>query len=61
VLAPPGPRLAEEKTRVVRIEEGFDFLSFTIGRMRNRGTSKRYLYTIRPRRPSRPSRPGYRK
>ena len=46
VLAPLGLRLAEEKTRVVHIDEGFDFLSFTIRRMLKRGTAKRYVYTI---------------
>ena len=46
VLAPTGLRLAEEKTRVVHIDEGFDFLSFTIRRMRKRGTSKQYVYTF---------------
>jgi len=46
VLAPVGLRLAEEKTRVVHIDEGFDFLSFTIRRMRKRGTSKQYVYTF---------------
>jgi len=46
VLAPLGLRLAEEKTRVVCIDEGFDFLSFTIRRMRKRGTAKHYVYTI---------------
>ena len=46
VLAPMGLRLAEEKTRVVHIDEGFDFLSFTIRRMRKRGTSKQYVYTF---------------
>lgn len=46
VLAPMGLRLAEEKTRVVHIDEGFDFLSITIRRMRKRGTSKQYVYTI---------------
>ena len=46
VLAPLGLRLAEEKTRVIHIEEGFDFLSFTIRKMRKRGTSKHYVYTI---------------
>jgi len=45
VLAPLGLWLAEEKTRVVHIDEGFDFLSFTIRRMRKRGTSKRHVYT----------------
>jgi RNA-directed DNA polymerase len=46
VLAPLGLRLAEEKTRVARIDEGFDFLGFTIRKMRKRGTSKHYVYTI---------------
>jgi RNA-directed DNA polymerase len=46
VLAPQGLRLAEEKTRVVHIDEGFDFLSFTIRRMRKRGTAKHYVYTV---------------
>jgi RNA-directed DNA polymerase len=44
-LAPLGLRLAPEKTRVVHIDEGFDFLGFTIRRMRKRGTQKRYVYT----------------
>jgi RNA-directed DNA polymerase len=46
VLAPLGLRLAEEKTRVVHIDEGSDFLGFTIRRMCKRGTSKRYVYTV---------------
>jgi RNA-directed DNA polymerase len=46
VLAPLGLRLAGEKTRVVHIDEGFDFLSITIRRMRKRGTAKRYVYTV---------------
>jgi RNA-directed DNA polymerase len=46
VLAPLGLRLAEEKTRTVHISEGFDFLGFTIRRMRKRGTSKQYVYTV---------------
>ena len=45
VLAPLGLRLADEKTRVAHIDEGFDFLGFTIRRMRKRGTSKHYVYT----------------
>jgi RNA-directed DNA polymerase len=45
VLAPLGLRLAEEKTRVTHIDEGFDFLGFHIRRMRKRGTNKRYVYT----------------
>jgi RNA-directed DNA polymerase len=49
VLAPLGLKLAAEKTRVVHIDEGFDFLSTHIRKMRKRGTSERYVYT----RPSR--------
>ena len=40
VLAPLGLRLAPEKTRVVHIDEGFDFLGFHIRRMRKRGTQQ---------------------
>lgn len=46
VLAPLGLRLAPEKTRVVHIDEGFDFLGHHIRRQRKRGTSKYYVYTI---------------
>lgn len=46
VLALLGLGLADEKTRVVHIDEGFDFLSFTIRRMRKRGTAKHYVYTV---------------
>jgi RNA-directed DNA polymerase len=45
VLAPLGLRLAPEKTRVVHIDEGFDFLGFHIRRRRKRGTNKHYVYT----------------
>ena len=45
VLAPLGLRLAPEKTRVVHIDEGFDFLGYDIRRMRKRGTNKYYVYT----------------
>jgi RNA-directed DNA polymerase len=45
VLAPLGLRLSPEKTRVVHIDEGFDFLGMTIRRMRKRGTQKCYVYT----------------
>ena len=37
VLAPLGLRLAPDKTRVVHIDEGFDFLSIHIRRLRKRG------------------------
>ena len=40
VLAPLGLRLAPEKTRVVHIDEGFDFLGLHIRRQRKRGTQK---------------------
>lgn len=45
VLAPLGLRLAPDKTRVVHLDEGFDFLGFTIRRRRKRGTTKHYVYT----------------
>ncbi len=45
VLAPMGLRLSAEKTRVVHIDEGFDFLGFNIRRMRKRGSHKHYVYT----------------
>ena len=45
VLAPLGLRLSPEKTRVVHVDEGFDFLSYHIRRQRKRGTQKHYVYT----------------
>ena len=45
VLAPMGLRLSEEKTRVVHLDEGFDFLGFHIRRRRKRGTSQLQIYT----------------
>jgi RNA-directed DNA polymerase len=45
VLAPLGLRLAPEKTRVVHVNEGFEFLGFHIRRQRKRGTQKYYVYT----------------
>ena len=45
VLAPMGLRLSPEKTRVVHIDDGFDFLGFNIRRMRKRGSHKSYVYT----------------
>ncbi|MFZ1411494.1 MAG: group II intron reverse transcriptase/maturase [Micropruina sp.] len=46
VLTPMGLRLAPDKTRVVHIDEGFDFLGFHIRRMRKRGSHKRFIYTL---------------
>ncbi len=43
VLAPMGLRLSEAKTRVVHIDEGFDFLGFRI--RRKEGTNRRFVYT----------------
>jgi len=45
VLAPMGLRLSEEKTTIVHIDEGFDFLGFRIQRKRQRGSDKRFVYT----------------
>lgn len=47
VLAPLGLALAPDKTRVVHIDDGFDFLGFTIRRMRKRGTKDlHFVYTV---------------
>jgi RNA-directed DNA polymerase len=45
VLAPMGLRLSEAKTRVVHLDEGFDFLGFRIQRRRKRGTNQHHVYT----------------
>jgi RNA-directed DNA polymerase len=45
VLAPLGLRLSESKTRVVHLDEGFDFLGFRIQRRTKRGTGKKTVYT----------------
>jgi RNA-directed DNA polymerase len=45
VLAPLGLRLAEQKTSVVHLDDGFDFLGWHIQRRRKRGTAQHYLYT----------------
>jgi RNA-directed DNA polymerase len=45
VLAGVGLRLAPEKTQVVHIDEGFDFLGFRIRRHRQRGSDRRHVYT----------------
>jgi RNA-directed DNA polymerase len=44
-LTPIGLRLSEAKTKVVHIDEGFDFLGFRIQRRRRRGTHLRAVYT----------------
>jgi len=45
VLSPMGLRLSEEKTLVVGIDEGFDFLGFRIQRQTKRGSNRAYVYT----------------
>jgi len=45
VLAPMGLRLSEEKTKIVHIDEGFDFLGWRIQRHQKRGGKQRYVYT----------------
>ena len=45
VLVPMGLRLSPDKTRVVHIDDGFDFLGFHIRRMRKRGSNKWFVYT----------------
>jgi RNA-directed DNA polymerase len=45
VLAVMGLRLSPAKTRVVHIDEGFDFLGFRIQRHPKRGTNKKVVYT----------------
>jgi RNA-directed DNA polymerase len=46
VLAPLGLRLSQDKTRVVDMRDGFDFLGFRIKWMRKRGTDKWFVYTF---------------
>ena len=45
VLAPLGLRLSESKTRVCRLDEGFDFLGFRVQRRRRKGTNTSTVYT----------------
>jgi len=45
VLTGVGLRLAPEKTRVVHIDEGVDFLGFHIQRHRQKGSTRRLIYT----------------
>ncbi len=45
VLAGLGLRLAPDKTQVVHLDEGFDFLSIRIQRHRQWGSDRRYVYS----------------
>lgn len=46
VISPMGLRLSEEKTMVVHIDEGFDFLGFRIQRQTKQGSNKAFVYTF---------------
>ena len=46
MLAPMGLRLSEEKTTIVHIDEGFDFLGFHIQRRQQWGSDRRFIYTM---------------
>jgi RNA-directed DNA polymerase len=45
VLASVGLRLSEEKTTIIHLDEGFEFLGFRIQRQTKRGSRRRYVYT----------------
>lgn len=45
VIAPLGLKLSPEKTRVVHIDEGIDFLGWRIKRQRRGSDGRRYVYT----------------
>lgn len=45
LLEPMGLRLAPDKTQVVHIDEGFDFLGFRIQRHTQRGSKRAYVYS----------------
>jgi len=45
VLLPMGLRLSEEKTKIVHIDQGFDFLGMRIQRHRKRGGTRCFVYT----------------
>jgi RNA-directed DNA polymerase len=53
ILATLGLRLAESKTRVAHMSEGFSFLGFRIQWRQKRGTGKWYVYTFIDDRPVR--------
>jgi RNA-directed DNA polymerase len=53
VLAPLGLRFSETKTRIVHMNEGFDFLGFRLQWKRKRGTNKWHVYTFIADRPFR--------
>lgn len=46
VLAQVGLRLSPEKTKIATIDEGIDFLGFTIRRFRQYGSQRHYIYSF---------------
>jgi RNA-directed DNA polymerase len=46
VLAPMGLRLSPAKTRIVHIDDGFEFLGFRIQRRKERGCNRWHVYTF---------------
>ncbi|HLX87173.1 MAG TPA: group II intron reverse transcriptase/maturase, partial [Acidimicrobiales bacterium] len=46
VLHSMGLRLSQEKTRIIHIDEGFDFLGFRVQRQPKRGSGKPTVYTF---------------
>lgn len=57
ILGRIGLRLARSKTRIVHIDEGFDFLGFHIQRHRQKGSDREFIYTY----PSKKSRQSIRR
>jgi RNA-directed DNA polymerase len=45
LLTPMGLRLAPDKTQVIHIDEGFDFLGFRIQRHTQKGSTRSYVYS----------------
>src|SRR6516164_1253618 len=45
VLLPVGLRLSEEKTVIVHIDQGFNFLGMRIQRHKQWGSNRRFVYT----------------
>jgi len=53
VLGPMGLRLSPAKTRIVHLDDGFEFLGFRIQRRKKRGTNTWHVYTFVADRPLR--------
>lgn len=55
VLRPIRLTLSPDKTRVVIIDEGFDFLGWHVQRHRQRGSNRQYVYTYPANTPGTPT------